>query len=46
MHRWRRSNCNVFGVNRLKVLASNLNKKDKSLKKTLNNMKELVSDLK
>jgi 3-methylcrotonyl-CoA carboxylase beta subunit len=45
MHRWRRSNSNVPGVNRLKVLASNLNKKDKKFKKNFESMKELVSDL-
>ena len=45
MHRWRRSNCYVFGANRLKVLSSNLNKKDSKFKKNFEHMKELVSDL-
>ena len=44
MHRWRRSNCYVFGANRLKVLSSNL-KKDSKFKKNFEHMKELVSDL-
>ncbi len=45
MHRRRRSNCYVLGVNRLKVLSSNLNKKDSKFKKNFEYMKELVSDL-
>ena len=45
MYRWRGSNSYVIGVNRLKALTSNLNKKDSKYKRNFETMKELVSDL-
>ena len=45
MYRWRGSNSYVIGVNRLKALTTNLNKKDSKYKRNFETMKELVSDL-
>ena len=45
MYWWRGSNSYVIGVNRLKALTSNLNKKDSKYKRNFETMKELVSDL-
>ena len=45
MYRWRRSYCNCFGVNRLKPVNSNLDKKSISFKKNFETMKDLVAEL-